>query len=449
MKCVAVGVLIAAGASEKGDADSYSPEYLFTLEFGEADNQVGVYIPRLAGDLECIPAGPSGIAAGPDGSIYIADGINHCIKRFDEYGELLMRTEGRLDNIQRLAVDSTGAVYALGGGGIGTAWKFSGEGQQLWRAGLGGAIPAEVRRQFAGRFYDVTIGPDDTLCVEISTETSAVAVFDPEGNFLGAYEGYACTPTGKIVSVGAVPYEKLAAEVHVSDLEGRPLATYVANSRAGDPGIFEGVVHGFSRELFDSGDYMYTIAHGTSSFPIILSEDLNIGTDVIVTRHDPSGRPVAYLRFPSFPFYTGSDMTVDGAGNVYQLSYNATSVDVVRYRLDTLSQEVQSLRVLAAMSRDGSKYVALRGIAQHAGMSLKWDAATRRAILSSATGGHAEAREVTLAAGDQGVLLHEGRLWVSIAACREKVGPMVKTDAKQQIAYLVGPAARKVACLTR
>jgi len=451
VRWLAVTVVMCAGASQGSHADSYAPEYLFTLQYGEHDDQVGVYIPRLAGDKEGIPAGPTALAIGPDGSIYIADRINHCVKRFDEYGELLMRTEGRLDNIQFLAVDSTGDVLALGGAGMGTFWKFGADGQQLWRATLGAAMPAEVRGQFSGWLHQMAIGPDDTLCVKISGSPSGVAVFDPEGSFLRAYEGYACTPSGKIVSVGAVPYEKLAAEVHVSDLEGRPLASYVANSRAGDPGIFDGAVHGFSRSLFDSRDYMYTIVHGTSAFPIVLSEDLTIRTDVIVTRHEPSGRAVAYLRFPGFPFYTGRDMTVDAGGNVYQLSYNATSVDVVRYRVDASSEEVESLRVLAAISRGGSNYVPLRVIAKHAGMSLEWDAATKRAILSSGARRHARAGEGTarasFGAGEPGVALHYGRLWVSVEMAAARLDITVYTDPTKRIAYVTGPASRRVALL--
>jgi len=449
VKHLMVAVVITTACSIAG-ADSYVPELLFTLAYGKADNQIGVWVPEAPGEAGGgPPAGPTGIAVGPDESVYIADRVNDCIKRFDQYGALAMQTEGELDNIQDMAVDSAGSVYALGGAGVDLLAKFGADGQLLWRKHLGDAIPVDVWRPFGGAYGDITIGPEDTICVRLhGGRASALAVLDGNGTFLRIYDARAYTVSGTLISVARVPGERLASQVSVRDSEGRLLASYVANPVSGDPSLFEGAAPGLSWRYFDAADHMYTVVHASRGYVIPLSAELRIPTDVVVTRHGPDGQPLAYLRLPSFPFMTGRDLTVDADGNVYHLAYGDAAVSVVRYRLEE-SPKTYALRGLVSISRAGTRYVPLRLVADYTGAQVRWDSHTKQAILLRGAAGTEKPRSIKLAVGEEGLLLYRGRLWISFAACQDRLGLALSTDRKHQLAYLQseGQRASRGACI--
>ncbi len=446
--CVVIAMCLTAAMpyGSAAAADTYVPEVLFTLEYGKEDAQVGVWLPE-PGEHGGPPDGPTGIAVGVDGTIYIADRINQSIKAFAESGEFLMRTEGELDNPHFLVVDSQGSIYAMEGTGAQTLSKFAADGKQLWSKALSSAIPQEVWSGVYRIFTSPAIGPDDTISVSMRGQTYGVAVLDQDGKFIQAFEGYARTPSGNIASIGGVPgrdLEALAAQVQIKDPEGRLQVSYVADPEGEAPRVYAGA-EGFVRFFFDRFDCVYTTALAPREERIVLSDRLSIGLNTIVTRHDTTGRTVARLVIPSFPFVTGSYLTVDADGNIYHLSYHESTVDVVRYRLADINDAEISIFPLPSLRREGEVYVPLRWLMQitsrDVNRDLKWDSRMKRAVFT------APARygwpPVVLKPGDEGVMLHYDRVWVSTTVIEEKMRRPMDVDASGKLAYLWGYRAEE------
>jgi len=359
--------LCLVGSTGTVFSDSFSSDRLFTLSYGSTSGQLGVRFP--VGDAEGgPPAGPTDIAVGRDGSIYIADRVNKRIQRFDASGELLMeakavdrKTEhvaayerGRgaevpphvneLDNIQRVAVDSQGCAYVQFGAAIDLLAKFAADGQGLWYMHLADAIPLEVRETYGPFFGNISIGPADTLCMRLSGRSAdGIAILDADGRFLRTVSGYACTPNGRIVAFARPTGASLATAVRMYDTEGLELISFFADPVTADPTLFADM-DSFSGTAFDGAGNLYKLAMGVREQRIDLSPQLTIGCDEVVVRFDQSGRATAGIRFPGSPFPAGRHVAVDQAGNIYRLAYGADSVDIVRYALDTSTPEYTSLR---------------------------------------------------------------------------------------------------------
>ncbi len=364
---VAVCLCLLAFLSE-APADSFTAQPLFILTYGSGPGQIGVRL-SPGGTEEGPPAGPTGIAVGRDGSIYVADRVNKRIQRFSAGGELLMECKGpvdrkaedvaayergqeaeipsriaELDNIQCIAVDSQGSVYVIFGAAIDLLAKFSADGRPLWYMHMADAIPLEVRQVHGPFFGGLSIGPDDTLCTRLyGRSTDGIAILDTDGRFAKAFPGYACTPDGRIVAFSRPAGASLATAVRMYDTDGLELASFIADPVASDPSLFIGMIS-FSGTAFDGMDNLYKFATGVRDQRITLSPQLTIGCDEVVVRFDQSGRAAAGVRFPSSPFPTGRSSTVDYSGSVYRLAFRADSVEVIKYALDTSTSEYSSWR---------------------------------------------------------------------------------------------------------
>jgi hypothetical protein len=110
--------IIAAYLPQQPDLSSHvltKPKVLFSLQYGEEDSQVGMFIPHPAAEDAGEPMGPSDFAVGADGCIYIGDEQNGKVKKFSRDGRLLMMTEGRIDRISGMTVDRQGKIYVIHG----------------------------------------------------------------------------------------------------------------------------------------------------------------------------------------------------------------------------------------------------------------------------------------------------------------------------------------------
>lgn len=150
---------------------------------------------------------PRAIAIAPDGSIYVADTMNHRIEKFDAEGKFLLAwgsrspaqpqdqppapaPEGTFNEPWGLAVDNQGNVY------VADTWnhriqKFTGDGKFLLEWGTFGTPGPENPTQGPGQFWGprgVAIGPDDNVYVT-DTGNKRVQVFTPEGQFVAAFGG--------------------------------------------------------------------------------------------------------------------------------------------------------------------------------------------------------------------------------------------------------------------
>jgi len=340
-------------------ADSFVPQRLFSLSYGSGPGAIGIWVPP-AGLETGPPAGPTAIAVGPDGSVYIGDRVNKRIQRFSAGGELLMQMPGPLDrkmehiaretargwgaehpprvmeleNIQNIAVDRQGCVFVLFGM-MDLLGKFGADGKGLWYMAISDELP--------GPFGAIVLGPEGSVCIRLQTAPPSLAVMDSDGNLVKVVTGYACTPDGRIAAFERSLASSLAANVRFYDMEGLELASFAIDPASTDPALFAGDAS-FSGTQFDARGNLYKFALAHRDHPIAISPQLSIGCDEIVVRFDASGHPVAGIRFAGDPFPTGRSSTVDYAGNINRLAYGADSLDVVRYVLDTSTQGYTSTR---------------------------------------------------------------------------------------------------------
>ncbi len=113
-----VGINSNLLAGEPPDLSRYvltKPQVLFSLQYGKDSSQVGMFIPHSTAEDGGEPSGPSDFAIGIDGGIYIGDQQNGKVKKFSRSRQLLMATEGRIDRIAGMAVDSHGRIYVIHG----------------------------------------------------------------------------------------------------------------------------------------------------------------------------------------------------------------------------------------------------------------------------------------------------------------------------------------------
>jgi len=142
---------------------------------------------------------PRGVAFAPDGSLYIADSLNHRILHLDSQGNLLhtwgqygasdfnnnvMAAEGAFNEPWGVAVGPDGSVYVT------DTWnsriqKFTAEGEFLTMWGQFGA--AETNYHFWGP-RGIAVDQDGHVFVT-DTGNKRVVIFDSKGNDLAAFGG--------------------------------------------------------------------------------------------------------------------------------------------------------------------------------------------------------------------------------------------------------------------
>ena len=172
---------------------------------------------------------PKGIAIGPDGSVYVADGGNHRIQRFDATGKLILawgsrgQGDGQFNEPWGIAVDKRGVVY------VADTWNhrvqvFDSLGRFLAKWGGPGQL-------FGPR--SIAFTPDDQVLVA-DTGNHRVVVFDRDGNQVGHFggrggvEGFFAEPVG--IAVDAFGHVYVAdtwnRRIQKLDLAFRPLAQW-------------------------------------------------------------------------------------------------------------------------------------------------------------------------------------------------------------------------------
>lgn len=184
------------------------------------------------------PAGlnsPRGVAAAPDGTLYIADSGNSRILRLDTQGQILHQWGSRTQDGQvppapgtfnepwGLAVDEQGNLY------VADTWnhriqKFNPEGQFLLEWGVGG-LAADGPDHFWGP-RDVAIGPDGSVYVT-DTGNHRVVVFDSEGQFQSQFAAAGEAMLDEPVGIAVGP----DGRVYVADTWNRRVAVFSADGR--------------------------------------------------------------------------------------------------------------------------------------------------------------------------------------------------------------------------
>ncbi|MBI3946180.1 MAG: hypothetical protein HY321_09700 [Armatimonadetes bacterium] len=446
--CNLCWLLAAAFTPGVARAQGYVPEWLYHVEFGAEDQQVGVAF----GD-DGPPAGPKDLAAGPDGTLYLADRVNHCVKAFDAAGRLLMRTERDLlrvnhaailpsddvpvmhaeplFNVNAIAVEqATGSVYALWSASLNLLSKFAADGSHLWTINTFEALPRGL-----GSAGLPSVAPGGNVC--LGRGRRSLAVLDgADGRFHGVLEGNYCTETGRTYSVMRVaPGDLYGSRVVVRNTQGLPMADYILQPVPPQFSLFAGVELG-GRGTLDAHDYMYRVARAKSPVPLPLSPTLTAYTDIVVTRYSPAGVPVAHLRFPGLPFDIPRGVAVDPAGNLYRLAFDATGMNVIRYRLlPGPFAGLQTLHELPSLALEGTPHVPLRTLAESARLPVQWDPKQGVAVVGASEDGESATEVARFRPGREGTVMHRGHLWVPDSV-GPKLGVVLKRDPSARIAFV-------------
>ncbi len=176
---------------------------------------------------------PRGVAAAPDGTLYVADTAGHRIWHLTSEGDVL-ETWGSYGNAPGLfnapwgiAVDATGAIY------VADTWnhriqKFDPTGEPLLSWGRLAQVPADDPTGW-GAFYGprgIAVGPEGGIYVA-DTGNNRVQVFDAGGTFVHAFGGEGNGPGQLSEPVGVAVSS--VGEVYVADVWHRRVQVFAAD----------------------------------------------------------------------------------------------------------------------------------------------------------------------------------------------------------------------------
>jgi len=199
---------------------------------------------------------PHGVAMGPNGALYCADDVAHCIYKCSLAGEVLMTigTPGQpapagsnepFNRPTQVAFAPGGdAMYISDGYGNGCVHKFAVDGERILTWGQHGTDP--------GQFNLVhSVATDATGRVYIADrENCRIQVFDDRGAYItqwnNMYRPCGLYIDGDLAYVGQLPtslpvnaaYPNIGACVSIHDLSGRRLARLGAPHKGEGPGQF-------------------------------------------------------------------------------------------------------------------------------------------------------------------------------------------------------------------
>ena len=121
--CLALGVLLLACGTSHADVSTVT---LFELFYGEEESEIGISLGQ-----ESHPAGPSGLVVGATGDVYIVDSLHGKMKQFDDTGQLVMATEGRLFGMAPQAIAPDGRIWVATGSAGRELIEFNPDGSQV------------------------------------------------------------------------------------------------------------------------------------------------------------------------------------------------------------------------------------------------------------------------------------------------------------------------------
>lgn len=185
----------------------------------------------------------SGLAAGVDGELFVADDYNHRMYRFSPNGELEADWggegdgDGRFDSPRGVAADRNGNVYVSDRYNH-RVQKFTGEGAFLDEWGTHGKGDGQFREPAGIAVHDDVVYVVDML-------NDRVQRFRPDGTFLskwgeeGSGDRQFYAPTGIAIDPNGYAYvaDRTNDRIQKFTLDGRFLANW--ESRGGGPGEFD------------------------------------------------------------------------------------------------------------------------------------------------------------------------------------------------------------------
>jgi hypothetical protein len=199
---------------------------------------------------------PHGVTMGPDGALYCADDVAHCIYKCSLAGEVLMtigtpgrpappRSNAPFNRPTKVAFAPDGdAMYISDGYGNGCVHKFALSGEHLLTWGEHGTDPGQFNL-----VHSVATDAEGRVYIA-DRENCRVQVFDDQGTYVGQwnnmYRPCGLYIDGDLAYVGQLPtslpvnaaYPNIGACVSIHDLSGRRLARLGDAHKGEGPGQF-------------------------------------------------------------------------------------------------------------------------------------------------------------------------------------------------------------------
>lgn len=239
---------------------------------------------------------PARVAAGPDGTIAVADPRAQQVHLFDATGRL--RRSLTVDHPIAVAFDARGRLY-VGDAKSAAVIRFS---EDWERQGLLGNGRGQVLLP-SGMAYDPF---DDELHVTDSA-SATVTVFRGDGSFARNYgsskpsDGGLESPTGIVADGAANAFyvlDRFGTRVQVYDRDGTWLRAFSAHAETAELSHPDGLTR-------DDAGRLYTVDHRTNEVHVF----------------DVGGRSIATLgTAQGFDFEHPSDATIDGHGRLWVAS---------------------------------------------------------------------------------------------------------------------------------
>lgn len=162
-------------------------------------------------------SGPAATATDAQGNLYVVDGGNYRIQKFDSAGNFVLAwgsngsAEGQFNGVNDIALDSAGNVWVADQNNS-RLQKFDGQGNFLQAVGTAGSGNGEFQQT-----WGLAIAPDDTIYVA-DHFNNRIQYFDETGAYVGQWDG---TNGGGMAF--STPYRLAIAPdgaVYVSDFNG-------------------------------------------------------------------------------------------------------------------------------------------------------------------------------------------------------------------------------------
>jgi DNA-binding beta-propeller fold protein YncE len=285
-------------------ASEGSNAYAFMAAWGQPGE------PDRPGQQLSIMKSPCGIALGPSGAIYVADSLNHEIKKFDRDGNYLASWGGlgsgpdQLHEPYGIATDEDEIVY------VADSWnhrivKYTSDGEMLGMFGSQGTGPGQLDLPFG-----IALDPDGNIYVA-DTRNNRVQKFTNDGQFLtqwgvtGRDPGEFTNPWGIVVSAGRVIVADFSNDrIQQFDLNGNFIQQW------GERGESLGELKGPTGVTVDQWGYLY----------------VSDGRNARVQKFTLDGELIAVIGAPGTDdgeFGEPHGLAVDPAGVLYVVDYQS------------------------------------------------------------------------------------------------------------------------------
>jgi len=384
MVSVALASLLDLGAP------ALEPEYLYTLSVDGSHGGLHLHGPTPDSSDG---AGPNAMAVNSKGEIVIADwgSRGFTIRTYTREGRpswsIPPPSDLGFSQYSALARCEDGSVYAYELTSSYTCARYDANGNFQWREGLGGPVvgsqpdvvpQARLDGSLWTRFFDVR---DGSAVVEADGTVKPVPDVDvgspvPDGDVL--------------VEQPAQPdrYVRRSSGGAESEVRLRSTADMLAPGR-GFPSL-------------DAGGRMTRWTWHPSPYPRSLASGNRITTELVLTRYDRDGTPLAQVRLAGAPPMCAlGSFALAPNGDAYCLIYDWDRVHLVRVPLSRTTGTYVALNLAPRLTIEGRTYVPLASATW--GMPVRWDAKAKVVSVSgkSLSGRSKEAKVI------------EGRVWVT------------------------------------